>query len=312
MRIQNIRLGFATNSSSTHSIVFLPKGTQVEDDCQGFDFGWDYFTATDRRSKLGYMAIILAKNLSDIVNISQASFITQSLLGKAALEAIRDGDIDHQSVPVLPRDFKGQMINLEFAQELSRYIIDNDSIAILGGNDDDEYTHPLSGLGKELDLNLPYDSKGTPLVCKKSLPGQWVIYNRDTGAKVRLSFNDQLDPNAKAKGPELADVKITDWCDMNCQYCTIESTEITIPNGKKKISEIEVGDLVLTRDPNQKDNQWESVSAVMQRDYEGQLIEIQLEDGSILELTPEHEVFTTNRGWITAKEIEESDDLINV
>ena len=58
MNISSIRFGFATNSSSTHSLVFLPQDKKVKDDMcgEGFgDFGWQNFTVISDKEKLHYL-----------------------------------------------------------------------------------------------------------------------------------------------------------------------------------------------------------------------------------------------------------------
>ena len=42
------------------------------------------------------------------------------------------------------------------------------------------------------------------------------------------------------------------------------------------------------------------------------VITLELEDGTFLKLTPDHKVFTENRGWIEAKNLTESDVLIEI
>ena len=54
MKIKSIRYGFANNSSSSHSIVFL--GSQkVEDNDIYEDFGWSFFTAASEQAKKDYL-----------------------------------------------------------------------------------------------------------------------------------------------------------------------------------------------------------------------------------------------------------------
>jgi hypothetical protein len=43
MKIHNVRMGFATNSSSTHSIIFMPNKFGIVDELADEDFGWQYF-----------------------------------------------------------------------------------------------------------------------------------------------------------------------------------------------------------------------------------------------------------------------------
>jgi intein/homing endonuclease len=38
-------------------------------------------------------------------------------------------------------------------------------------------------------------------------------------------------------------------------------------------------------------------------------VEIELENGEILRMTADHEVFTTNRGWVQAQHLTDSDDI---
>ena len=55
MRIHNVRLGFATNSSSTHSLIFLPK---AQDNYNEGGFGWDNFTLASKEANLDFVAVL--------------------------------------------------------------------------------------------------------------------------------------------------------------------------------------------------------------------------------------------------------------
>jgi hypothetical protein len=60
MQVHNVRLGFATNSSSTHSIIFLKPGQTVADsDVEAREFGWDHWTAASSSAKRQYVAFHL-------------------------------------------------------------------------------------------------------------------------------------------------------------------------------------------------------------------------------------------------------------
>lgn len=67
MKIKSIRYGFANNSSSSHSIVFL--GDYKANDEDLGDFGWNFFTAASEESKKNYLlATLLAnRNLFSII-----------------------------------------------------------------------------------------------------------------------------------------------------------------------------------------------------------------------------------------------------
>lgn len=44
---------------------------------------------------------------------------------------------------------------------------------------------------------------------------------------------------------------------------------------------------------------------------ERDLLEIEFENGSVVKLTPDHKVFTENRGWVEAKDLTEEDDVVH-
>ena len=58
MNLYNIRFGFATNSSSTHSIVFVSPNTSIEDsEITDNEFGWGNFVCASKESKQHYLAV---------------------------------------------------------------------------------------------------------------------------------------------------------------------------------------------------------------------------------------------------------------
>ena len=63
MRVHNIRLGFATNSSSSHSIVFWPEDLPIPPTDEFHQFGWENFTVSDREGKRNYLAYQLFESI---------------------------------------------------------------------------------------------------------------------------------------------------------------------------------------------------------------------------------------------------------
>lgn len=61
IRIHNMRFGHATNSSSSHSIVIVPKDLAIytDDYDGGMNFGWEQFCLADPESKSRYFAASL-------------------------------------------------------------------------------------------------------------------------------------------------------------------------------------------------------------------------------------------------------------
>ena len=213
MQISSVRLGFACNSSSTHSLVFLPDAhdDQVSD---GY-FGWQFFTAASREAKTDYLAIVLESNLSQYLDGNTAQHVTRSVLGRSAPD---DGHIDHQSMWTLPITRQGAGVDLDFFDDLRKYIM-RDDLVILGGNDNDGTVHPLAA--HSFTLNIPEDNNYR-IVCRKE-GDWWVLFNWDTGAKIRLSFADDPAPYKRSAYPELVDLKITNYCTGGCVWCYQDS-----------------------------------------------------------------------------------------
>lgn len=130
-------------------------------------------------------------------------------------------------------------------------------------------------------------------------------YNRD---------GDSVSPwqPERASVPELVDISVSDMCPYDCNYCAPPGTQVQTPDGDRPIEEIKLGDVVYSADPLTGQTIEETVTQVFERDYEGDLIEIELENGRILRLTPNHEVYTANRGWVEAGDLTEEDNLVGI
>lgn len=230
MRIHNIRMGLATNSSSTHSMVFMPEGCNVTTDEYG-DFGWEAFTAFDRTSKENYLGYTLQYTLEKMVGESNAEFLLNALFPNRdnfANQLKHAGyGIDHQSIMSMPVNWDGKGVNLEFFNAFKDYILNN-PIAILGGNDNGGDYHPLKGQGPFVEFGLPEDYGFQAGLVARNDGKHWVIFNRENGAKVRLDFSTKTaktDAVTKARLPELVDIKITDYCPFGCEFCYQSSTK---------------------------------------------------------------------------------------
>lgn len=217
MKIHNVRLGFATNSSSSHSIVFF--NSPPEDNYVKSEYGWDFFTLSSADAKLDYLSLCLFSALRrEKVSLALAVDIVQAWTGKKIeLEDGRwpGGYVDHQSILTLPRSWDGTGIDKRFYEELEKYLL-RPGVAILGGNDNMPEDHPLRSHGK--DITLPIRDLGPNIVARKD-GNYWAIFNRDTGAKIRFSFDDNVPMPYRASAPELVDLKITDYCPYECEFC---------------------------------------------------------------------------------------------
>lgn len=198
---------------------------------------------------------------------------------------------------------------MEFAKEFFDYVVNNDKIGIAGGNDNQYEHEKVNYGGTPLVEELPrdYGSHNRFMISRKD-GDYWTIFNNLTGTKIRMSFTTDK-PYQQAKRPELVDVKITDFCPYGCQFCADVNTNIRTKDGNSYIQDIKIGDTVFAYDLNKGQLVETKVEEVFERDYKGEMIGIELEDGTILSVTPEHEIYT-KRGWIVAGEITDEDEVI--
>lgn len=208
--IHNIRHGFATNSSSSHSII-LWDGSHLHDDgYYGQSFGWENFALTTKEEKLEYLAQLVYNQTGD----------EELVLELTDVVIDTNGCVDHQSIFSFPIDAVGNF-NKKFFIDF-RDAICSDKYAILGGSDNDG-DHPDED--RFLQISIPFSSSN---IAKWNEKGKfWTLFDKYNGTKIRLSFinNDHLACFAeKSDVPELVDVKITDYCKEGCTFCYQNST----------------------------------------------------------------------------------------
>jgi len=218
MKIQNIRYGFATNSSSTHSIVVINNGApNVPVDNQSFD--WKNFTLSDYNDKLEYLGQVLRQSFESSCGLGEkeAALLASDWLG---IEVDPSGYIDHQSFMCIPRsmDVNNKMPNRKLIEALKKELKRND-VVILGGNDNSN-GHPLSVIGRLAPgfSSLPDEYFARSWVSKYDETfDYWTLFNTVRGTKVRFTFDERV--ITKSSTPDLVDLKITNQCMRNCKYC---------------------------------------------------------------------------------------------
>lgn len=213
----NVRLGFATNSSSSHSLILLPPGTYTEK--KGDDtYSWDHFVLSQPEDKLSYLSLIWRASIPHDMDPEQRIALEEQIFGPHA--ASNHGYIDHQSIFYLPRPYgtsaKGEALpDTEFMEALKQYFLDP-SLNILGGNDNEE--DDRGG------FNLPLPTYGRRgLVCRND-GTHWVVFNRETGIKFRFTLAPgelvkEGELGLSSPTPELVDLKISDNCPFDCEFC---------------------------------------------------------------------------------------------
>lgn len=241
MALLNLRMGFATNSSSSHSIVILAdKNAQYSSD-EYHRFEWNTFIAADETSKRNYLAACVATALYGDGHLSdyQRALMAHALVGsdeKPVKSTDENGyvsvdapSVDHQSVLALPftrESFENHdSLSEEFLDDLLAFMLRKD-VVILGGNDNGDSARDLRASVEGTDVDLPTESRSWR--CRKEAHKVWTLFDKHSGSRLTVDFNgdDVVNRGAFSKlaNPLLVDMKITDYCAFGCTYCYQGST----------------------------------------------------------------------------------------
>lgn len=229
MQVTNIRLGFATNSSSSHSIIFSPSlkvGRQYDDsmNCEPYQYDWGWFILDSPNQKSKYLQTAVMQSLVHIFDRDKCIELMCEWFGydwehydryMPCSETYKSDSayMDHQSA----FSFTEEQLNKTNIQRLDD-LFKSDNIVVFGGNDNEE--PPI--------LPFPFDGEtisihsGIPSLVSRSDGNNIVYYNKYTGNKIRVSLDDS--PYEKSTYPELVDIKITDYCPFGCSFCYQSST----------------------------------------------------------------------------------------
>lgn len=229
VHLMNVRAGgFASNSSSSHSCWLFdrtPKFGERWDHTA--EFGWDNFTLVTENAKMTYLATALYGSMHALS--PELRHVILKGLGLPVVDT--DSYIDHQSLMSIPSDWltKG-LPDVEFIHELSRWFADR-RLAVLGGSDNNN-PHPIVKAiedhkydhlePRKVRLFKALNGAGEDLVARRDSSGFWTLFNRQTGNKIRFTFDDITDMSkapTRADTPELVDLSITDYCPFGCEYC---------------------------------------------------------------------------------------------
>ncbi len=253
MKIHNVRLGHACNSSSSHSIVPLAAlGGRAGDDYDRGEFGWSAFMLASPEAKMEYLAATLASTRPYVADGEPPQGITTERI--TALTGVQAdphdewyggfGYVDHQSVMALPVD--GPHADL-FLSDLADYL-KRDDVVILGGNDN-------GGPMTVAHLPLPRESAAPKIRPGIAPDGSryWTLMEGRRGDRIRFSFagqplagpgfDERDEPWERhhiaeqvtadrlvvpyADLPELVDMKVTGFCpfEKDCPWCYMGSTK---------------------------------------------------------------------------------------
>ena len=234
IHVKNFRKGLATNSSSTHSIIYRNPNDVFED--LGV-FENDYFDrcteniAATREAKIKYIFHCIWHNDS---LVRKMSFYYPEMkqyypLAKKAHES-EDYDVFGEHCRGVISHPSNVPCDLDFDVDYLRHIIDAEDIVIVGGSDEMDFVydtmegHQLAPMGGDIyDWDYPYNKNG---ITKNG--NYYVAYGRtfrDTkySGSGRLRFMTE-DGEPTPEYPELIDLRITNKCDHGCKFCFMGST----------------------------------------------------------------------------------------
>lgn len=216
--IKNFRKGFATNSSSTHSVIYRKKGEMFEDlnifELDYYD-RFDSTIAATKSAKIKYIAgdIMYNKPLLECM----CAFYPEM---KQYLPLIKK-TIEENKYETFGNHSRGNLhfINnsdIEASIEYLRNIIDDEDIIIVGGSDEQDFVYDTTDGHEELALpyKLSYKSKS---IVKNG--NYWVGYGWSGKVRFKTEKGDCI-----PSYPELIDLKITNKCEHGCQFCYMNST----------------------------------------------------------------------------------------
>lgn len=94
--------------------------------------------------------------------------------------------------------------------------------------------------------------------------------------------------------------------------CFTEDTMLVTPEGPQSIKDLverRYTGLVLSYDVETKSQCWKSVTNWYDIEDERECLTLEFDNGIVLTITVDQEIFTTNRGWVVASDLTEEDDI---
>ena len=210
IKIHNIRIGFETNSSSSHSFVILPekRPTRIPDNVKTDYFGWEWRLIKHPEEIASYIITQAFEILSKHEFLSFLEKIDTSV------NLSPDTGVDHQSRFEIKGD---SYILTEFLADLYVAILCDPSVGIVTGNDNEFPPPNFENLEKHKGWSWLHECNWYV-----SRPGNYYLLLSNTPPiRQRISF---FHKELKPKYPESIDIKITSCCEANCPYCHEDSS----------------------------------------------------------------------------------------
>lgn len=142
-------------------------------------------------------------------------------------------------------------------------------------------------------------------------------YNFDlkTGYFERWGKDYDDDPSFSRYGNEILDCEVSTICHMGCKFCFLPNTKIATINGDIPIAKITIGDSVISAKTTYNKKYWITeniVEETYKTSYDGEIVVLELENGEIIKVTPEHPFYVKNKGWVEAGNLSWDDDIVSL
>ena len=157
-----------------------------------------------------------------------------------------------------------------------------------------------------------------PKIRKKSIKAvdlfAMLMQERASTGRIYIQNVDHCNSHS-AFNPDLAPVKQSNLCLTGDAIVTVKNSEkgevknITLEDLINNFSKNEI--LVLSYNEKTKENEFKLVTAAALTQKNAKLMQIKdLESGYVIRCTPEHKIYTKNRGYVMAKDLKTEDELL--
>jgi hypothetical protein len=215
--LKNFRKGFATNSSSTHSLIYRNKG-EVFDDLNIFRLNYydrfDETIAASKEAKIKYIAADIFYN-EKLFNLMCNMYPEMKKYADLAEEQRKEEDGEKFGMYTRGRLYFSKSSELEATIDYLKNVIEDDDIIIVGGSDERDFVYETIK-GHE-DIPSPDDTKDDCGIVKNG--NYWVGYGYDGKIRFKTEKGDCI-----PSYPELCDIRITNKCNNGCKFCYMDST----------------------------------------------------------------------------------------
>ncbi|MFW6311018.1 MAG: hypothetical protein ACOC1K_02160 [Nanoarchaeota archaeon] len=311
------------NNVSLGNCFFIDNGA----DSYGGIFSIDESMAQlmKRRGGVGVTIEHLRPNSSKVNNSAQSSTGSVSFMPRysnTTREVAQDGrrgalmittHIDHPDSPefAIAKDDLTKITGANVSIKVT-----NKFMKAVEGDQDYILSWPISKEEKEIKENIPYnklikleDGRYVRRIKAKTL---WdtIVKQAHKNAEPGILFWDNVIEESPADCYQRFgfETKGTNPCITGDALINTDKGKLTIPQIIERYKSEDIQ--ALTFNETYKEVEYKNIEVAQKTKENTNIIEIETEDGETLKLTPDHKVYTENRGWVEAVKLLETDILI--